>query len=219
MTKTFIPYGLYWSTPFAKWQGSLAHLHRIKLAAQSAKQALEAKQFPLDAINTAVLGITNPQVSSFYGLPWLTGMLGIGLVTGPTVQQACATSVRALKMAAQEVADRSSECTLVVTADRCSNGAIVYYPDNTAPGGRGITEAWVIDNFGNDPYAHNAMVDTAENAARLFEVTTEQQNDIVLRRYEQYRDALADNRAFQRRYMIDVSITDASFRKQQGVLS
>ena len=24
-----IPYGAYWSTPFAKWQGSLAHLHSL----------------------------------------------------------------------------------------------------------------------------------------------------------------------------------------------
>jgi acetyl-CoA acetyltransferase len=108
-----------------------------------------------------------------------------------------------LKMAAQEVADGSADCALVVAADRCSNGAIVYYPDNTAPGGRGITEAWVIDNFGNDPYARNAMVDTAENAARRFNITIEQQHEVVLRRYEQYRDALADDRAFQRRYMID----------------
>jgi acetyl-CoA acetyltransferase len=199
MTKTFIPYGLYWSTPFAKWQGSLAHLHSLKLAAQSARQALEAKAFPLATIDLAVLGITNPQVSSFYGLPWLTGMLGIGLVTGPTVQQACATGARALKMAAQEVADGSADCALVVAADRCSNGAIVYYPDNTAPGGRGITEAWVIDNFGNDPYARNAMVDTAENAARRFNITIEQQHEVVLRRYEQYRDALLTT-ALQRCY-------------------
>ena len=47
MTGTFIPYGLYWSTPFAKWQGSLAHLHSIRLAAHSALQALAAKAFPL----------------------------------------------------------------------------------------------------------------------------------------------------------------------------
>ena len=28
-----IPYGAYWSTPFAKWQGSLSHLHSVKFAA------------------------------------------------------------------------------------------------------------------------------------------------------------------------------------------
>ena len=33
MTETHIPYGGYWTTPFAKWQGSLAHLHSMEDAA------------------------------------------------------------------------------------------------------------------------------------------------------------------------------------------
>ena len=32
-----IPYGAYWSTPFARWQGSLAHLHSLTFAAHVAK--------------------------------------------------------------------------------------------------------------------------------------------------------------------------------------
>ena len=35
-----IPYGAYWSTPFAKWQGTLAHLHSIKFGAHVAKAEL-----------------------------------------------------------------------------------------------------------------------------------------------------------------------------------
>ena len=136
MNRAYIPYGGYWSTPFAKWQGSLAHLHSMKLAARSARQALEARRFPLGRIDLGILGITNPQPSSFYGLPCLTGMIGLDGVGGPTVQHACATSTRVLQMAAQEVSAGTSSCVLAVTADRCSNGAIVYYPDPTAPGGR-----------------------------------------------------------------------------------
>lgn len=219
MAHAFIPYGIYWSTPFARWQGTLAHLHSLKLAANVGRQALAAKKFPLEAIDYAVLGMTNPQPSSFYGLPWVTGMMGIDRVTGPTVQQACATSVRALQMATQELADGSANCALVITADRMSNGAVIYYPDGTAPGGRGITESWTLDNFGRDPYAGNAMLDTAENVARAHGFTTEQQHGVALQRYAQYQDALADDRAFQRRYMVDVALTDAAFRKQTGTFS
>ena len=32
---SYIPYGGYWSTPFARWQGSLAHLHAIRFAADT----------------------------------------------------------------------------------------------------------------------------------------------------------------------------------------
>ncbi len=219
MAHAFIPYGLYWSTPFAKWQGPLAHLNSLRLAASVGKQALQARHFPMDCIDLGILGHTNPQHGSFYGLPYVTGMMGLENVAGPTVQQACATSARGLQMAAGEVADGSSRCALLITADRCSNGPIVYYPDSTAPGGSGITERWVLDNFALDPHAKNSMLDTAENVAEKFGVSTAEQHEVALARYAQYQQSLANERAFQRRYMVDVPVTDAGFRKQTGTLS
>lgn len=56
---------------------------------------------------------------------------------GPTVQQACATSVRAMQM-----------------ADKQSNGAVVPY---------------------RDPYAGQAMLETGENVARHYGITTAEQ--------------------------------------------
>ena len=35
-----IPYGAYWSTPFARWQGSLSHLNSVQFAAHVAKTAM-----------------------------------------------------------------------------------------------------------------------------------------------------------------------------------
>ena len=218
MMAAYIPYGAYWSTPFSKWQGSIAHLHSMKLAARTVRRALDTKRFPLEKIDFGILGITNPQPSSFYGLPWVTAMMGLDRVAGPTVQHACATSARVLEMAAHEIATETSTCVLTVTADRCSNGAIVYYPDPTAPGGSGITERWVLDNFSNDPYADNAMVDTAENVAARYGFTREEQHEVKLQRHAQYQQALAHDRAFQRRYMIDVDITDAGFRRSMATL-
>lgn len=43
MTEAFVPYGAYWSSPFAKWEGSLAYLHSLQLVVRVGKQALEAK--------------------------------------------------------------------------------------------------------------------------------------------------------------------------------
>ena len=219
MNKAYVPYGTYWSTPFAKWQGSLGHLHSMKLAANVARDTLAAKKFPMDAIDLGILGITIPQPSSFFGLPWVTGMIGIPNVPGPTVSQACATSARVLQMAADEVEQGSAACALAVTTDRCSNGATLVYPNPTGPGGTNLTEAWVLDNFNNDPFAMNAMIDTAENVAMRYQITMAEQHAIVLRRYEQYQDALANDRAFQRRYMVEVPITDANFRKTTGTLA
>mgnify|MGYP001024083962 CR=1 FL=1 len=215
----FIPYGAYWSTPFAKWQGSLANLNAVQLAAVCGKQALAARRVPLEAIDLAILGITNPQKGSFYGLPWLTGMMGLDRVAGPTIQQACATSVRALQMASHEVRDGTSQCTLLVMADRQSNGPVVYYPDPTGSGGYGITEHWVPDNMAHDPYAKNPMIKTGENVAARYGFSTAQQHALKLRRYEQYQEAVADDRAFQKRYMVEVPLSDSRFRKLTGTLS
>jgi acetyl-CoA acetyltransferase len=191
----------------------------MKLAANVARDTLAAKKFPLDAIDLGILGITIPQPSSFFGLPWVTGMIGIPNVPGPTVSQACATSARVLQMAANEVEQGSATCALAVTTDRCSNGATLVYPNPTGPGGTNLTEAWVLDNFNNDPFAMNAMIDTAENVAMRYQITMAEQHAIVLRRYEQYQDALANDRTFQRRYMAEVPITDANFRKTTGTLA
>ena len=50
-----------------------------------------------------MLGFSVPQKHSFYGLPWLTGLIGAGQAGGPTLMQACATGVRTLLAAAQEI--------------------------------------------------------------------------------------------------------------------
>ena len=218
MANAFIPYGSYWSTPFARWQGALANLNSIRLAAAVGNRFLEDKRIPREEIDLGILGITNPQPGSFYGLPWLTGLLGLENVPGPTVQQACATSARALQMAAAEVAQGSAGCALVVCADRMSNGPVVYYPDASAPGGNGLTEKWTLDNFGHDPFAKNAMIDTAENASERFKISGAELNEVTLARFAQYQAALADDRAFQRRYMVEAPLSDSGFRRQTGVL-
>ena len=209
----YIPYGGYWSTPFAKWQGSLSHLNSMEFAAHVAADELAQREIPADRFDMAVLGITIPQYQSFFGTPWVTAMMGADRVAGPTVTQACATSARCLQTASREIADEG-DSVLVVTTDRTSNGPNLYYPDPTAPGGTGESENWVLDNFGRDPYARLAMVDTAENVARRWQITTAEQHDVVIRRYEQYREATADGSAFQKRYMrLPLDVPDGKFRK------
>jgi acetyl-CoA acetyltransferase len=220
MSLSFIPYGAYWSTPFAKWQGSLSHLHSLQLAAHVAKQALAAREIPLSALDYGVLGTTVPQIHGFYGLPWVSALMGADHVTGPTISQACATSARTLQVASAEIQSGSARCALVINGDRCSNGPHVFYPSPNSPGGTGQSENWVMDNFGCDPNGHHSMLDTAENVATRFHIGTAEQHEVVLMRYQQYQQALADDRAFQKRYMpASFAIPDAQFRKSVGELA
>ena len=216
MREGYTPYGAYWSTPFARWQGSFAHLHSLEFAAFTAKAELARRNIPSQAFDYAVLGTTIPQHGSFYGVPWMMGMVGNDRVGGPTISQACATGARTLLAAQQEIAAELAETVLVITADRCSNGPHLYYPNPEGPGGTGSHEDWVFDNFGHDPYALVAMIDTAENVARKYQLSREEQHEVVLRRYEQYLSAPPNFRA---RYMtLPFPIPDAGLRKTRTTL-
>ena len=214
-----IPYGAYWSTPFARWQGSFANLHSIRFAAHVAKMELAKRRIDAAAIDYGVLGFSVPQKHAFYGLPWLTGMIGATRAGGPTMMQACATGVRTLLAAAQEIESEMATVALAINCDRTSNGPHLYYPNPRGPGGTGIAEDWVMDNFGCDPLGGHSMVATAENVATKHGVSTAQQHELVLRREEQYRDALADDSAFLKRYMtLPFDVPSADFRKTAATL-
>ena len=146
-----IPYGAYWSTPFAKWQGSFAHLHGIQFAAHVAKSELAKRAIAAAVFDFGVLGTTVPQKSAFHGLPWFMGMIGADKVGGPTINQACATGVRCLLAAAQEIEADLASTALVAACDRISNGPHLVYPNPSAPGGTASHENWVLDNFERDP--------------------------------------------------------------------
>ncbi len=218
-THAVIPYGAWWSTPFARWQGSLAHLHSLTFAAHVARGALARRGIDPEAFDHGVLGLTVPQRGSFYGLPWLMGELGGGAVTGPTISQACATGVRALQSAVAEVEGGMAQASLVVCADRTSNGPHVYYPTPEGPGGTGEHENWVLDSFDRDPFAGQSMLETAENVARRHGIDTARQHALVLHRHAQYADALANDRAFQKRYMdLPFEVPDARHRRTRTTL-
>ncbi|MCC7413953.1 MAG: thiolase family protein [Gammaproteobacteria bacterium] len=214
MSHVHIPYGAYWCSPFARWQGSLAHLNSVEFAAHLARKELARRQIDPAQFDYGVLGLTVPQQHSFYGLPWLTGMIGADGIGGPTLSQACATSARVVSQATQEIRAGAATCVLAVTTDRTSNGPHIYYPNPQGPGGTGTTEDWVLDNFTKDPYGGTDMTETAENCARKWQITVAEQNEVVLRRYEQYTHALADGAAFMKRYMtLPFEVPDARYRK------
>ena len=197
----WIPYGAYWSTPFCSWQGTFATLPPIPFAADVTARALAERGISPTDIDGLCLGITVASKHSFYGAPWFAGMAGLAHAAGPTVSQACATSVRCVATAAQELSTGGASLYLAVAADRTSNGPHVFYPNPAGPGGTGDSENLVLDSFGHDPWAKNSMLQTAENVAREAGITREQQEEITLLRYRQYADATADGAAFHKRYM------------------
>jgi acetyl-CoA acetyltransferase len=205
--KAFIPYKGYWSSPFSRWQMSFQNINSIELAAQTARKFLELRGLTPEIFDGCVLGMTIGQPSWFYANPWFCALLGNDKISGPTISQACATSATAIFNGGLWVESGFYQSVLVATTDRCSNGPHTIWPNPNGPGGEVISENWLMDNFNKDPYARQPMVQTAENVAVMCGGVTKEESDaMAIRRYEQYLMSLANDREFQKGYMIPVEI-------------
>ncbi len=205
--KTYVPHKGYWSSPFSRWQMSFQNQHPVKLAAQTAKKFLDLRGYDPAMFDGSVFGMTIGMPAWFYGNPWFCALMGNDRISGPTLSQACATSATAIYTAMCNVETGVYGNVLTTTTDRCSNGPHTIWPNPQGPGGEVISENWMMDNFNKDPYAGEAMLKTAENvAADNGGVTKEESDAWAVKLYEKYDMALANDRAFQKGYMIPVDI-------------
>ncbi len=206
LSKAFIPYGGYYCTPFARWQGSLANANAITLGAETAKRWMAARSWDPRMLDYLILGITIGQPKVFYGGPWAAALIGAADIPGTIVSQACSTSTTGIHQAAMGVETGMLDTAFCLMVDRTSNGPHTIWPNPQGPGGQVVSEDWVMEHFNLDPWAGGAMIQTAENVAREAGIQREQCDAVTLRRSEQYKEALADDQAFQKRYMFPVEI-------------
>ncbi len=204
--RAFIPLGGAWSTPFCRWQGAFSEMSSFDLAAGSARRALADRGVSSAELTQIVLGSTIPQPGGFYGGPTVAAELGAPGITGPMVSQACATAAVSVALAAAQAEADGDGLTLALLADRTSNAPHMVYPSRVSQGGAPSSEDFLLEAFRRDPWAGEAMVQTAENVAADGRFTREQGDEVTLLRHQQYAAALADERAFQRRYMVAVDV-------------
>lgn len=201
-----------WCSPFVRWQGSFADVSSLDVAVAVTHDALAQRQFDVAQLDQLVLGTTIPQAGSFYAAPWMAARLGMPGRSGPHIAQACATSVACLVAAASAVEMDAPTCSLVVTADRTSNGPLLVYPRSRTMGGSPATENWVLDNFAADPWTGESMLHTAEAVAREGAMSRQALDELTLLRHRQYQQALAEDRRVQRRYMQPVAVQQGRSR-------
>jgi len=208
LTKAFIPYKGYYSSPFSRWQRSMANENSIKLGATTANRWLTKNNFDPTIFDYMYFGITIAQHHHFYSHTWAAAMLVNGAKDLPAlmVNQACTTSTTCINLAATDIELGRYQTGFALMTDRCSNGPHTIWPQPIGPGGEVESENWMMDNFNSDPWAGLKMIQTAENVAKEIGTTREECDAVTLRRYEQYQDALANDRAFQKRYMFSPEV-------------
>jgi len=208
LTKAYIPYGGYYSSPFCKWQGKLANENPITLGANTAKMWFDYADLNPAYIDYLYYGVTVPTNRVFYAHTTAAGMLMDGKkdISGVVVNQACTTSVTCIHLAAVNIEAGTFDAAFTLMSDRMSNAPHLVWPNPMGPGGQVISENWAMDNFNNDPWGGMKMIQTAERIAAEVGITREECDAATVRRYEQYLDSMADDRAFQKRYMFPVEI-------------
>jgi len=209
LTKAFVPYKGYYSSPFCRWQGSMANENAISLAAKTARNWFLARKLDPTVLEYMYFGITIAQHHLFYSHTWAAAMLVDNAKPLPAlmINQACTTSTTAIHLAAVNIEAGSYQVAYALSGDRCSNGPHTIWPNPMGPGGEVISENWMMDNFNSDPNAGFKMIQTAENVAKGAGITKEECDAVTVRRYEQYADAIANDRAFQKRYMFPAEVT------------
>lgn len=207
-TKAFIPYGGYYSTPFVKWNGSLKAENPNILAADTALRWFKEKQLDTGELDFLYYGATTANPISFYAHVYAAAVISERKKEIPalSLNQVCATSATTLALAAGNIELNEHETIFCLSTDRMSSTPIIVTPEPNS--GSLVVENIVLDNFKRDPSpgAGLAMYQTAEAVAKEKGITRELCDEVTALRYQQYAAALADDRAFQKKYMFPVEL-------------
>jgi len=184
-----IPYGTWGSSFFPAWQMSaLAEVNIGQFAGEAMSKILSKRNVPQNKLNYLVIGSTIPWHWKFWTTPFVSSCMG-HRIPGYHVEQACATGLQATLLAAAEVASRSNDVVGVLTFDRTSDSPVGVFPERRAYERTfALSDVW--DNFGFDPATGQAMITTAGNAARKYNIERKEVDELAYHRYQQYFQAI-----------------------------
>ncbi len=183
-----IPYGTWGSSYFPAWQTSpLAEVNIGQFAGESMNRILGLRKVPKSEIDLLVIGSTIPWHWKFWTAPVVASCMD-HRIPGYHVEQACATGLQAVMVAAAEVESNSHDVIGVLTFDRTSDSPVGVFPERrTYQRTFALSDVW--DNFGFDPATGKAMLNCAGASARKYRLDRREVDELAACRYEQYFNA------------------------------
>ena len=183
-------------TPIGKFGGSLAGFSAPDLGVAAAQAAIEHAGVAPDQIDETIFGSArqagngpNParQISIRAGVP--------KEVSANTVNQACASGMKAIANGYYQIAHGEMNCALVGGAESMSR--VPYYLDNGRWGYR-LGNADLVDGMYRDgflcPLAKMVMGETAEILAEQYKISREEQDEFALRSQQRAERAIKSGR-------------------------
>jgi len=184
-----IPYGTWGSSFFPAWQMSaLAEVNIGQFAGEAMNRIMGIRKVPVNALEYLIIGSTIPWHWKFWTAPLVAACMD-HRIPGYHMEQACATGLQAVVLAAAEVESGSKDVVGVLTFDRTSDSPVGVFPERRAYR-RTEVLADVWDNFGFDPATGKAMIACAGLAARKHKSDRKEVDELAFYRYEQYFKAI-----------------------------
>src|SRR5258707_12289528 len=183
-------------TPMGRFGGTLASWSAADLGVAAANESLKRANLGPDQVQQSIWGCARQAGGGPNVARQITFRAGVPeTVPAFTVNQACGSGLQAIMLAAQQIMLGRAEIVLAGGTESMSR--VPYFAEGARFGMRmGNTElvdGMYRDGF-NDPLSGLVMGETAENLARHYEISRDEQDQYALRSQQRAAAALAAGR-------------------------
>lgn len=196
-------------TPVGSFLGSLSTVPATKLGSTAIEAAVERAGIPKDAVQEVYMG--NVLQAAQGQAPARQATLGAGLNLGTpctTVNKVCASGMKAVMLASQSLMCGHQEVMVAGGMESMSNVPYFLKRGQTPYGGIKAADGIVHDGL-TDAYNHCHMGNCAENTAKKYGISREDQDEYAIRSYTLSKKA-AESGVF------DVEITPVTIPQRKG---
>ena len=185
-------------TPIGKFGGSLAELSAADLGVVVAKESLRRSGVPAERVNDSIWGCARQAGGGPNVARQITYRAGVPQsVPAFTVNQACGSGLNAIILAAEEILLGRAQVVLAGGTESMSR--VPYFAEGarwgTRLGNTQLVDGMYRDGF-NDPLSGLVMGETAENLARQYQISRQEQDEYALRS-QQRAQAAIEARTFE----------------------
>jgi acetyl-CoA C-acetyltransferase len=198
-------------TPIGRFGGTLSSWSAADLGVAAANATLKRAGLRPDQIQQSIWGCARQAGGGPNVARQITYRAGVPeTVPAFTVNQACGSGLQAIILAAQQIMLGRAEVVLAGGAESMSR--VPYFADGARwgmrMGNRELVDGMYRDGF-NDPLSGLVMGETAENLARQYDITRDEQDDYALGS-QQRAQAAIDSGQF------DDEITPLEIKNRKG---
>ena len=201
-------------TPIGKFGGTLASWSAADLGVAAAKESVRRARVPVEQIDESIWGCARQAGGGPNVARQITYRSGVPeVVPAFTVNQACASGLKAIILATQEI--MLGRANAVLAGGTESMSRVPYFAEGARWGARmgnmQLVDGMYRDGF-NDPLSGLVMGETAENLAKQYSISRDEQDEYALRSQERAQAA-----ALSGRFESEVAALEVNSRRDKQV--